>query len=106
MKLCKYRIMWATLIPEYGYVTKRDAVIIDPLKKYCFFPKQKEITIHAVNKHKLMWKLNVIVGRLHKPYKVYVYTDKQYSMRKDNNIEQLINKVLTKKQINNSFYIN
>jgi len=105
-QLNAYRISWASLIPEKGGVTKRDlkammkaGVIIGN-----YFPDShsKEITIHSPNRRELMNKLEKLEGRLHKEYQVFIYTDKQFSLRKEG---QRIEEILTTKQIQESFKI-
>ena len=102
--LNKYHMHSATFIPEFGVVTKRDAVKIDKAKKYgFFFSGKKEITIHGGSKELLLQEIDKIAGTLYKPYKVYIYTDAQVGNRKEGSP---IESILTTKQKNDAFYIN
>jgi hypothetical protein len=102
--LSKYKIYWATLIPSFGSVTKRDAHRIDVMTKYREFRSKPEISIHGASKESVLKKIKAIENRgLFKAYKVFLYTDAQFGKWK---LEEPLSAILTTKQKEESFTIN
>lgn len=97
-----YKITWFTLIPLKGVVTLRDQVKVDSLNKWYSRKGRLQIDVPSYNKQKALDKLDALKGKLSKPYRVYVYTDKQFGMRKG--MSNVID-VLTTKQKEESFIL-
>jgi len=102
LNLSPYKIFWATLEPVKGIVTKHDAIIINTLAKFHRAQKDKNISIYAPTKKDILKKINDFKLKLGKKYKVYIYTDKQFSMR---NYQNDFKDILTLKQKQNVFII-
>ena len=94
-ELNAYKIHHATFVPVKGFVTKNDWKSITGMQ--CVYAKQKECGIHGPSELSVMDKVAKISMRgLGKPYTVYIYTDKQFGMRK---FKDSVQKVLTSKQL-------
>ena len=98
-KLNPYKILWTAFVPEFGVVTVKDQQKLGGIRdrgaKVYFRHHGSESILNA--------RLERIVGKLGKPYKVYIFTDKQFGMIKES---ELFLDVLTEKQKEEAFYIN
>lgn len=101
-ELNPYTITWFTLIPLKGVVTIRDQMKADYLSKWHSRKGIRELNVHNANKEKALTKLATLKGKLSKPYRVYVYTDKQFGRRKE--MSNVID-ILTTKQKEDSFIL-
>ncbi len=102
--LSSYQITWATIVPDFGKITKRDAKLFEKLFSVNYAFGDDKLDVYATTKEVLLQKLaKLSTLGLHKPYKAFLYTDKQFGMRKapDHNFRD----VLTKKQESNPIEI-
>ena len=82
LSLNPYKIFWAFLVPNSGKVTKRDVNVIQKTVT-CVSNSEDFITIHAPSKEKIEEKISAITGKPAKTYTVYLMTDKQFGMIKN-----------------------
>lgn len=100
-RLNPYTITWFTMLPIKGIVTKRDAKLIGGIR-IGSSRGMAEISQHNANKDLAMGRIEKPRGKLGKTYQVYVYTDKQFGMRK---YGEPVTYILTSKQAAESFII-
>lgn len=99
-RLTPYTIIWFTMIPLKGIVTKKDAKIIGGMRG--IFGRLTEISQHNATKELAISRLEALKGKLGKPYQVFMYTDKQFGMRHH---DQPVTSILTSKQAGESYII-
>lgn len=98
-----YKITWLAFVPASGrnVVTLRDQQMINRSK--CFMRKGEAVIFeHFASTSKASEAINRLAGKLSKKYKVYQFTDKQFSMLK---FGQDFSEVLTTKQMHDACVI-
>lgn len=91
-----YKITWITFRPLNGVITKRDQVKLGRNLRYGDARTgTKELNVHFPSEEKAFEHLSKF-RELSKEYEFFIYTDKQFGMRK---FGEPLEKVLTTKQL-------